>query len=271
MTPASKSWRDVLPVHPAAELFPMMTEDELIELGNDIKANGLLQPIVLWSQTRANREIFLLDGRNRLAAMEAVGIPIVGTGNSPRNNFRILSGEKSGCQSTEGIKLDEQDPYEYVISANLHRRHLTSEQKRDLIAKLLAANPEKSNRQIAAVVGQDHKTIAVVRAEAEARGEIPHVETITDTKGRKQPASKARLAKVSRSRRTTEEIRFDRLLEAMQFVACTCETFCQVDLPERLTAAQVNRAIEQLEEAEGYLREAKAKISALLHREAAQS
>ena len=33
----TKSWRDVLPVHAAADLFPLMSEDELRELGDDIK------------------------------------------------------------------------------------------------------------------------------------------------------------------------------------------------------------------------------------------
>jgi len=32
-----RSWRDVLSVHPAAELFPQMSADELRELGEDIK------------------------------------------------------------------------------------------------------------------------------------------------------------------------------------------------------------------------------------------
>jgi hypothetical protein len=55
----------------------------------------------------------------------------------------------------------------------------------------LAADPGKSDRAIARVAKVDHKTVAAVRAEAEGRGEIPHVETCTDTKGRKQPAKKA--------------------------------------------------------------------------------
>src|SRR5262249_40068638 len=38
----------------------------------------------------------------------------------------------------------------------------------------------------------DHKTVAAVRREGEARGEIPHVETRTDSKGRKQPTRKPR-------------------------------------------------------------------------------
>jgi hypothetical protein len=44
-----KSWRDVYKVHPAADLFPMLPEDELRKLGEDIKANGLRSPIVLWA------------------------------------------------------------------------------------------------------------------------------------------------------------------------------------------------------------------------------
>ena len=36
-----------------------------------------------------------------------------------------------------------------VISANIHRRHLTAEQRRELIEKLLKADPGQSDRQIA--------------------------------------------------------------------------------------------------------------------------
>ena len=36
-----KSWRDILPVHEACDLFPLMSKDELQDLANDIKKNGL--------------------------------------------------------------------------------------------------------------------------------------------------------------------------------------------------------------------------------------
>lgn len=38
------SWRDH--IHPAADLFPMMSEPELRQLGEDIKKNGLRTPIL---------------------------------------------------------------------------------------------------------------------------------------------------------------------------------------------------------------------------------
>jgi hypothetical protein len=72
MTARKKSWRDVLPIHPAAELFPMMTEAELRELGEDIKKNDLHEGVVIFDGQ-------LLDGRNRLDAMELVGIKLVGS------------------------------------------------------------------------------------------------------------------------------------------------------------------------------------------------
>jgi hypothetical protein len=73
---------------------------------------------------------------------------------------------------------------------NLHRRHLTAEQKRAVIAAVLKEKPAQTDRQAAARTGSDHKTVGKVRKELEGRGEIPHVETRTDTKGRKQKAEK---------------------------------------------------------------------------------
>jgi hypothetical protein len=44
------SWRDHILVHPAADLFPMMSDAELEELAKDIvKAKGLTSPIILWA------------------------------------------------------------------------------------------------------------------------------------------------------------------------------------------------------------------------------
>jgi ParB-like chromosome segregation protein Spo0J len=75
----SFNWRDHLKVHPAAEMFPLMSEPELRELGEDIRRNGLKHSIAVWVDGPLDcndlARFRLIDGRNRLAAMELVGVP----------------------------------------------------------------------------------------------------------------------------------------------------------------------------------------------------
>jgi hypothetical protein len=153
----SRPWREVLPVHAAAELFPPMSPDELRALGEGIKKNGLQEPITLWFPDHESNKPQLLDGRNRLDAMEVIGIPIVREDWKGGGIHQLLVEWRA--------VYPPNDPYAYVISANIHRRHLTTEQKRELIAKLLKATPEKSDRAIGKVAKADGKTVAAVRAE----------------------------------------------------------------------------------------------------------
>jgi hypothetical protein len=67
------AWRQEFDAHPAAEAFPPLTDEELDALGKDIKANGLRQKIAFLYQREGGRHL-LLDGRNRLEAMERAGI-----------------------------------------------------------------------------------------------------------------------------------------------------------------------------------------------------
>jgi hypothetical protein len=185
-------WRDVLPIHPAAELFPLMSEVELRELANDIKAHGLRTPIVIWeSEDENDRRAFLLDGRNRLDAAALAGLLDLD------EHGRLCLGTSDGLREIKkqvhrphrGMLFDA-DPYALAVSLNIHRRHLTAEQKRELIEKLLKAKPEQSNLTIAKQVKADDKTVAKIRHGLEARSEIPNVEVRIDTRGRKQPAKK---------------------------------------------------------------------------------
>ena len=84
----------------------------------------------------------------------------------------------------------EEDCIAYVISKNIHRRHLTAEQKRDLIGKLLKANPEKSNRQIATELGRSHVTVGAVREELESTGQIDQLKKTKGKDGKSRPAKK---------------------------------------------------------------------------------
>jgi hypothetical protein len=184
--PSRKSWRDVLPIHPAAELFPPMSSDELRELGADIvKKNGLVAPIALWRRN-PNEPLQLLDGRNRLDAIELVTGRTVEVG-APS----LMAGDFLATDKV--LMLDKSvEPFAYVISANIHRRHLDAEQKRNLIAKLIKATPEKSDRQIAETVKASPTTVGTVRAEMEAKGDVSKLDTRQDSKGRRQPAKRSK-------------------------------------------------------------------------------
>jgi hypothetical protein len=92
----------------------------------------------------------------------------------------------------EEFKGDDAAAAAFVVSKNIRRRHLTAKQKRELIAKLIKAAPEQSNRQIASAAHVDHKTVAAVRVEKQATGEIPQLKKTVgkDGKARRQPAKK---------------------------------------------------------------------------------
>ena len=166
MNPQPFDWRAHLKVHPAAELFPLMSEAELKELAEDIRANGLRTPFVGWSDKDA--VVMLLDGRNRLDALAQLGLLY----ETPDHHIGLKTWTgKKGWADLSGDRISTQyqyrypdDPYALALSLNVHRRHLTAEQKRDLIAKVLKAKPEQSNRAIAKQVKADDKTVGKVRA-----------------------------------------------------------------------------------------------------------
>jgi ParB-like chromosome segregation protein Spo0J len=176
----SDSWRDLIDVHPAAECSPRLDEAEFEELADDIEKNGLqIPPLIVYGEDGGHR--VLLDGRHRLDALERLGYEFA----SNADTVEWTNGEKSG-HATVGEPPD--DPYAVVMSLNAFRRHLTPKQKRELIAKLVAAQPEKSNRAIASQAGVSHPTVAAVRREREQAGDVEKLSTRMDRAGRRQPA-----------------------------------------------------------------------------------
>src|SRR5262245_55723752 len=117
------SWRMFLGVHPAAKLFPRPPLDQVQELGEDIKKNGLTSPIALIAAQEGGYKYWVLDGITRLDAMALVGIPFKVVLEGARRNAVVI----------------DTDPWAYVISANIRRRHLSAEDKDRLIVELLKA------------------------------------------------------------------------------------------------------------------------------------
>jgi hypothetical protein len=98
----------------------MMADTDLDELAADIKANGLREPIVFWRDVHGGDTDFVLDGRNRLEALARAG---------------MLEG-LTKCIINADVDVD---PGAYVISANIHRRHLTKAEQAELILQTLEA------------------------------------------------------------------------------------------------------------------------------------
>src|SRR5215831_721921 len=206
-----QSWRDTIAVHSAAELFPPLSPDELRALGEDIRKHGLREPVVLQRQYRRRPDASIA---NRLDAMEEAGFTLVRDGKLDKT----LGHAALGLEPLTGGAYTELDPginpYAFVVSRSIHRRHLNAKQRRELIAKLLEADPSKSDRQIGETIKADHKTVGAVRAEKEATGEISPVEKRVgkDGKARKQPVKKATSEKARKEARLQQQNDRARLL-----------------------------------------------------------
>jgi hypothetical protein len=99
--------------HPIANVFPLMEGEEFKVFVEDIKANGLQEPIVIYQDK-------ILDGRNRYRAMVEAKLQY----RLKDQDFKPYTGTK---------------PLEFVISANVHRRHLDTSQRALTAARLVTA------------------------------------------------------------------------------------------------------------------------------------
>ena len=89
---------NALDIHELAALIPPMSADEYEALRSDVAKQGLIEPIITF-------EGKILDGRHRYEACQ-----------------------ETGTEARFG-QYDGTDPVAFVISANVHRRHLTASQK----------------------------------------------------------------------------------------------------------------------------------------------
>lgn len=94
-------------VHPLAEAFPLLDDESMRRLGEDIRDNGLQCPITLF-------EGKIIDGRNRALACK---------------KYRI---------DPDFEEVEDVDPAAFVVSMNLRRRHLDESQRAMIAARMSA-------------------------------------------------------------------------------------------------------------------------------------
>ncbi|MDD3653103.1 MAG: ParB N-terminal domain-containing protein, partial [Desulfotomaculaceae bacterium] len=129
-------------MNPAGEKYQVMPDlsaEEFAGLKADIAARGVQVPV---EYDEAGN---ILDGHHRVRACRELGLA-----DWPRV---IRAG------------LSEEEKWTHARRLNLARRHLSREQKQDLIRAQLKATPGMSDRQIAAGLGVSDKTVGVQRKE----------------------------------------------------------------------------------------------------------
>ena len=129
--------------HPYADIFPLLEGEAFDSLVADIRANGLREPITI-------HQGMILDGRNRHRACAAAGI-------EPRF-----------------VKFNGGDPPAFVLSLNLHRRHLDKSQRAMVAARLANLKDGQRAASIEAAASQDHaaKLLNVSRSGVQRAREV---------------------------------------------------------------------------------------------------
>lgn len=170
ITEAIKHYSEITGIHPAADLFPLVEGEELQELCADIKEHGLQQPIVVWHDGS------LLDGRNRLLACYFTNQEVV----------------------TKRYEGD--DPVQFSLSANLHRRHLNAGQRAVVALKVRELlQPAAKERQVAQLKQNQEPTVSLDLGErGPAQASVP-APAPTPSEQRKSTAQAAKAVGASRS------------------------------------------------------------------------
>ena len=160
-------------IHPYADAFPMLPDDDLDALADDIARNGQRHPIIL------SPDGALIDGRNRLEACRRAGV-------EPR--FSVHDG----------------DPVALIVSENMQRRDLTQAQKAHLAVAAISDSEIRGRSGqmtvLARVTGVSQSKIGEARTIAEYRPDLPQqviAGTITHTDAYEQ----ARQEKTDRQQR----------------------------------------------------------------------
>lgn len=148
------------------QVMPPLAPDERIELEASIRAHGVQVPISV------STDGVIVDGHHRdeIARRHGLHCPRV-----------IVDGDAAKLRGL-------------AFSLNLHRRHLTREQKRAVVAESIKADPQLSDREHGRRTGVHKDTAGSVRRQLEESGEVGHFSERIDprTGNASQPATKPR-------------------------------------------------------------------------------
>jgi len=139
------------------QLLPPLSEEEYAALKEDIAKRGVLVPV------EYDEDGNILDGHHRVKICEELGI--------------------KNWPSIVRIGMSEEEKTEHVLALNLDRRHLTREQRRELVAKLREQG--WSLRRIAEKVGISYEQ---ARIDAGVKNLTPA--TVIGADGKQYPATK---------------------------------------------------------------------------------
>jgi ParB-like chromosome segregation protein Spo0J len=189
-TEIQEEYREKYPVHPVADFFPMMDEEEYESLRESIKSDGLRDEIL---QFRGH----VVDGRNRLKACFELGL-------EPK--------------FTEYLGTEE-DLEGFIFSRNYHRRHLSKEQKKDLAILLREKGRTQDEiRQFLKI------SIGTVNSWLKEKHQMDDRETREDALGRNRPRSYNKKLK-SEPEETEEEKLERRIQEARDELSAWKESY----------------------------------------------
>jgi len=130
------SWRELFLIDPSADALPMMADAIIDGLAANIKEHGLQKPVQLLGTRDEKGPYVVIDGRNRLEAMERLGVEF-----DPEHPEATKVHCRSGISPFEFVGTVV-DKAEYVIAANIKRRHLTkAEQVEKALLAIRAGQP----------------------------------------------------------------------------------------------------------------------------------
>jgi hypothetical protein len=208
--------------HPVAELFPMLPDDELRELAEDVKQRGLLHPIVLDVEGR------ILDGRNRHAACLLVGV---------EPTFETFDGA---------------DPAGYALAVNLARRNLSTGARAIIAARAARLNGQ-STRQAEGVANLQQGRVSQANvvldwapdlADAVVTRGMPFSAAVDQARTRKQAATseESKLAEI----RTSYPELADRVSDEELTLTAALVEVRERQAAERRDIEQAQRAAETI-------------------------